>query len=230
MIIAAFGESLGNVLVNIFATIGAGALGYFATIGGLWLLGKFALNKHLPKPAVRVVATVAGVLVAVFVAGLLFDGTGKGSGGGFGLWGKAWAGIFGSEKKDDNPPQVEPNPKPPATETQPPQTRKTDRENNATASPSADALRILMLGSDRVKKIGTETAYYQVQPSGEAHTFEGLKSVIRDRMNGKPPLRGIVIVIEDGSVSRELFVVKRLEEFAKDQRLAVTHELPKIRD
>ena len=48
--------------------------------------------------------------------------------------------------------------------------------------------------------------------------------IILERMKAKPPVRGIVIIIEEDSVAHNHSAVKRLEEFAKDEQLAVTHQ------
>lgn len=217
IVVASVGETIGNILVKVLAVAGAWVIGYFATLALLWIVSKLAFNKRLPKQVTRLLCVVGGVAAALLVGWLLFVATGGGGGWGFGP-GFGFGTGKGSGTSGDERPATSGS-----ESTKPPRSTP----EGATEPGAAPPLRILMLGGDRVKKIGDkEFAFYRIQPDGPELAFDGIRTAIRDRAKSIPPLKGIVIIIEDDSVAQNHPAVKRLEELAKDERLAVTHQLP----
>jgi hypothetical protein len=209
-------SNIGNIVVSGLAVAGAGAFGYFLTRGTIWLVGKFAFNKKPPQQVSRILGFLGAVATALLVAGLLFHGQG-GGGWGFGPGFGFGTGSGGSSNGSS------------ATEPKSGQSGD-ERENTSTATPkTANPLRIRMLGGKNVKMEGGNLVIYQPEPGNEAYTFERLKPLIRDRMQEKPGLPAIheiVIVIEKESVAHNHDAVLRLDQFAKDQGLTVTIQLP----
>lgn len=219
LLFANIGEAIGNFLVKALAVAGAGLIGYFTALIGLWLVAKFAFNRQVPKQVHRIVSALSGVALALAVGWLLFLSSAAGGGWGFGPgWG------FGTGQSDgdqqEGPPEKTTPERPPATR------REVDPVTDANDPGAAPPLRIRMLGGADVKRVDNELAYYQLQPEGKAYTFEGIREVIRARMKDRPPVKGILITIREDSVAHNHPAVKRLEEFAKDERLAITYDLP----
>lgn len=212
------GQNIGNFVVSALAVAGAGAVGYFLTAFLLWLITKFAFDKKLPQPVSRAVSVLGGVAVALLVVGLLFNG---GGGGGWGL-GPGFG--FGTGNGTGENKEKQPENKDTGTPKTP---RQDSTDNTGTEAGAAAPLQVLMLGGDRVKgSTEAELTYYQVLPDGKAYNLGDLKSVIRERKNGKPALRELLLIIRSDSVAHDHPAVKRLETFAHDEGLAIRYQKP----
>jgi hypothetical protein len=210
-------EKFGGLIINGLAVAGAGLIGYFVTLLLVWLVGKAALNRKVPTPLRRILCVVGGVAAALAVYAMLFHGGGGHGGGGWGLLG-SWLGFGKSEL-------VSTELKPQATHPEVPP--RTESQSHAVAAEAAAPLRILMLGGERVKGSSeSELTYYQLQPEERPLNLAQVKDLIRERKKAKPPLHEIVIMIQGDSVARGHLAVKQLADFASDEGLAISYQVP----
>jgi hypothetical protein len=203
--------NFGNSIIHGLAVAGAGAVGYGLTFFVLWLISKFAFNKRLPAKIRRPICLLGALATGIFVWMLLFH-SGGGGGWGFG------PGVGFGTGTEDSKSGIANNLEHVIIESTKPSESKKIEET------AAAPLRILMLGGDRVKGSSeSELTYYQLLPESRTYTLKEIKEVIRQRIKANPSIHGIAIVVREDSVAHEHPAVKQLEDFAKDEGLAISY-------
>ena len=94
-----------------------------------------------------------------------------------------------------------------------------------TNQPGSDALRVVMLGGDRV----ASQHFYLLEGDKEPRTLRDLQKAIQARQDEKdrPSLKSIEIVIYEDSVAQDHPAVRDLEKWARQNDLGVTLSKPR---
>lgn len=195
-------EHFGQTIINVLAVAGSAAVGYFVTYGIVWVVCRLAVHKPPPRGVAKIMSLLGGVVCGLAVAMLLFKGDGSGGGWGFG------SGL-GFGKGPGNTAQQTAS----ATGTEATRVEKTQPE-----SPTSARMYVYMLGGYQPKE-----EFYRTD-GGAPMNFEAVTEAIQARLAqaNSPRLQELVIVLDDKSVVRDHYTVKRLEEYAKQHDLIPT--------
>src|SRR5438105_2829660 len=196
--------------------VGMNVLKLLAIAGGFMIGGlgsgllfrgaaKLALARQIPRPMMVIVRLLGGVAagLAVYVWAFGPGGSGWGSGPGLGSGGQGQNTLASNPSAD----------------------RQTDTGQDKANQPGSDALRVIMLGGNRVP----DQRFYLVEGDKEAKNLLDLQKAIQARQDDKdkPPLKSIEIVIYEDSVSQEHPAVRDLKRWATQNDLTVTLSEPR---
>jgi hypothetical protein len=191
----------GLYALKIAAVAGGALVGGIGTRVTLAVMTRLLVEKALPR-LVRWPLQLLGAAALGWGVWLAF-----GSGGGLGLGG-GWFGPGGSaEVPSNNGSALRDSAE--ATELPPPVEPVT--------------LPIVLLGGHRVQ----QERFYQIEGQPRAFTLADLRENIRTRPADSPPVKGIELIIFPDSVARDHPAVRELEQWAKQNNLAVSFSFPK---
>jgi energy-coupling factor transporter transmembrane protein EcfT len=212
------GQRLGNFIVGVLAVAGAGLVGYLFVALVLRLSVQWVARRRLPKSMSHLLSVTGGVAAALFVAWMVFFGTGGGFGwGGWGLGGGLSDGTGTRQEVGEERNRVQEKAETEAA--RPPSIAGESRVAPAVVS-------ILLLGGDRVRgEMEDDLTFYQVLPNGTAMGLREIRMFLRQRKTEEPPVREIVLVIRTDSVAQNHPAVRRLEEWAKEAGLGVSYRI-----
>ena len=189
-----------ELLVKGLAVLGGAALGWLVIALLTRFLGRWLSARKGPRPLERLVRLLGAVVGGWLVWFLV---TGSGGGGLFGGGGSFFGGRGVGEGS--------------GKETAPPSTPRTKRSPAETAPiRRAETLRVVMLGGQRVN----DERFYRPE-GGEPRTLAELKKVVKDRQK-EGGVKALEIVIYEDSVARDHPAVKELEQWARQNDLAVS--------
>lgn len=199
-------DSLGLIVLKLLAL--AGGVGIGAVLMGA--LAQFLVRKltRRPAPMIKSLARLLGGIGGGVLTALLIFG-GAGAGWGLGGWGFGGGrGNVGSTSTRSASSALNQRQTPAATLAEPPGVR---------------SLRIIMLGGDLIR----EGAAYRIEGESQSRTLADLKQVLRRRMDAKPALQSLDILIYTNSLARNTSPVFDLETWARQSGLTVrTIEAP----
>jgi hypothetical protein len=189
---------VGLLLLKVLAVVGGTVLG--GLLGGLLLqlLVRAFFHRATPKPALRVIRLLGGLVLGLLVWLWVFGEGGPGGlGGGSGFW--PFGGKGGSGTGTAPLIQATAKQKGPAT----------------ASSPSRpDVLRVEMLGGDRYK---SDERFYLIEGEKTPRTLSELTDALTTLREKKPGLKKLEIVIYDtGSVAEGHEAVRALQQRARD--------------
>lgn len=202
ILVADVAEQVGKQVINVLAVAGSGAVGYFLTFALIWISCRMTIQRQPPKQVTKILSTLGAVACGIAAFFLLFNGAGGGGGWGFG----PGMGFGTGSTQKAGPTQAQ---------TVPVRTTQND------PGPSASALRIRILGGVKVK----ERRFFLVDGESSPRDLPEMKQLLRDRakpMGEKPPIREVIIIVDNDSVARDHVAVRQLEEFVKEQLLTVS--------
>ena len=206
---AGIAEQFGGTVINILAVGGAAAAGYVLTFVIVWTIYRLAIHKSPPKQGLKILSSLCGIGAGVLAALLLFGGVG----GGFGLGPGGWFGPGSNASQTDTGKNT-------PTHQTPPKTTPT----NVDASQVAPPLRVKVLGiKDKEEK------FYIVDGETERRNLKSVEQVIRDRMEKKPSVRELIILLKDENTSAgyDSPAVKALHAAGDRFHLSVGYEPPR---
>jgi hypothetical protein len=184
---------LGPITVRVLAVAGGAAIAAFLTSGVAGIFVRWLFHKQQPRAARRLLRLTGGLAGGLAVAMVVFSGH-----GGWGIGGTGNGQRDGTESRAsllDRPTE-------PSTRTKPEPTR----------------IRVVMLGGDLVKN----GAAYRIDGEHQARKLADVQQLIRQRLGADPPPAGIDILIYDNSVARDTAAVDDLEQWARQNGMAVT--------
>jgi hypothetical protein len=187
--------------LRVIAVAGGAVIGALVSSILFSLIARIAFKQRPPKPMKRFIQVLGAVALALVAwkMPLGFGGAGDGLGGGFGLGGSGTGNGAASENV--------------AVQTAP-----GNAQNVPNAPGEGDTLRIEMLGGERVQN----ERFYVVEGEAEPRTLAELRKLIQTRMQQRPPLQGIEIIVQEHSVAQNHPAVGDLERWAKGKNLRVT--------
>jgi hypothetical protein len=206
IVFADIADQVGRTVINVLAVAGSAALGYGLTYVLIWTICRLTIHAQPPTSLRKILSVVGAIAAGVLAAMLLF----KSGGLGFGLGGGLGLGSGTSTQQDTgktNEP-VQPKPPPPTPD----------------QSQSSPPLRIKVLGiKDKEEK------FYVVEGETETRNLKSIKQLIRDRIEARPTVRELIVVLRDGnSAGYDSKAVIDLENAAQTAELSVGYDPPKI--
>ena len=198
--LAALAEHFGQTIINVLAVAGSAAVGYFLTLGIVWLACKLTIHRPPPRTVAKIISLLGGILCGLLMALLLFKGEG---GGGFGL-----GGGLGLGRGPNSTTSATTN------STEPERTEKTETSDN----PKSAQLFVFAVGGRQ-----EEQKFYRLE-TGPTLDLAGIEDVIRARMkrDDLPKLKEVVIVLEKHTLVPSHHAITNLQDFAKSQNLIPT--------
>jgi hypothetical protein len=204
---------LGMQILKGLAVVGGAAVGGLGSGLLLRLLVRLVVHRPVPRKALLLVRLLGGLALgwAVWIWVSSTGGLGPGWGGWLGTGG---GGGQAPVAKTEPGPVAEPIPAPNAVTPKP---APPDSPMNLVAP---NALRIEILGGARVQ----QERFYLLEGEKEPRTLDEVRKAIQTRQQepGKPPLKGIVILVYGSSVARDHPAVKNLAKWAEGNHLSVT--------
>lgn len=199
-------DSLGLLVLKFLALAGGVGIGAVSTGALAQFLVRKLTRRSTPmiKSLARLLGGIGGgVLTAILIFG------GAGAGWGLGGWGFGGGhGNAGSATTRSASSALEQPQTPAATQAEPPGVR---------------SLRIIMLGGDLIR----DGAAYRIEGESQSRTLADLKQVLRRRMDAKPALQSLDVLIYTNSLARNTSPVFDLETWARQSGLTVrTIEAP----
>jgi len=201
-------SAFGETIIRVLAIVGG------AVVGGLFIgmLAQVLIKFTTRKPAPRFVKNVVRLLgaVAVGLAVYLFVfGPGGGGLGGFG-WGLGGSGSGTTGHSGTTQTGLEGTP------------RERPQTTSARPSERERVLAIEMLGGARVK----DNRFYLAEGEKEPATLEEVRKTLEKRLQSRPPLKAIDIIISEDSVSERDPAVSKLRQLAEQLNLDVYVKTP----
>lgn len=197
-----------NIAIRSLAVVGGAVIGGLATSGLARVVVRAGTTRKIPPKIRWTLRTLGGLISGWILALFLFGG-----GGGWGLGGTGGLGLGSDGRGGDGVSDGEPTDKA--------DTQGTDAEH-ALSSPSTE-LRIEVLGDDPLRQLakgGKTDLSHCYRIDGEAppklYTLAELRKTINRRMNQKPPLKRIEILLYRDSPGRRVKRVADLEEYLDD--------------
>lgn len=172
-------DNLSFLTMAVLAVVGGAVVGALLTMLSVWFVSKYFFKRQLPwgpRKLLRILGAIAG---ALFVAGFLHFG-----GGGWGPFGGDGTGT-GDGAGKSAAPASEPTKDPSTT------------ANPATPAPTADRIRIIILGGQLVRG----RAFYRIEGQRTACELKDVQEFIKNRraQAGHPITTVDVLVYQDSA-------------------------------
>jgi len=199
-------------ILKVLAVAGGAAVGWLGSGLLLRLLVRLSLHRSTPRTVLIPVRALGALALGLAVSMWAFSSGGAGPGLG-GWFGSGQGGGQPSVAKGEPGPSTEA----PATHDAAPPKPAAPEQPPASAE---DTLRIKILGGAQVKA----ERFYRIEGETDPRTLTELRKAIQARRQeaGKPPLKGIVILVYSSSVARDHPAVRNLETWAKENGLSIT--------
>jgi hypothetical protein len=199
--------------VKVLAVVGAGAVGALGVGGLVQVFVKLAFAQQVPRWPMWGIRGLGGVASAWLVYLWLF-GSGSGGLGRPGGW-------FGGGRGDgaDKSAKVEPRAK--DKESKKEEEKDKDKDKGKGEAPPEQTLKVEVLGNDTLKKLaGSGSAdldkRYRIPGEARLYTLEEVRKLVKDRRQGTPPLKRLVVIVYNDSPDRNRPQVADLVDWARD--------------
>lgn len=198
-------EKVGHAIVGVMAVAGAYLIGNWLTWFFLGGIAHLVFRKSIAPGVMKFLRILGGAVLAIAVATFVFGEGGFGWGPGDQKKGDTGAGI--PEKKDPDK-KIEPVP-----------AKKEDPlKNKENEGPPDDSVKVVVLGGN-----ASEERFYLFQNEREPRTLSEIRTRILDlREKSIRPLKMVDIYVYKNSADRNGTVVKRLENWAREERFGVS--------
>jgi hypothetical protein len=210
IIFADIADQVGRTVINVLAVAGSAALGYGLTYVLIWAICRLTIQAQPPTSLRKILSVLGAIAAGVLAATLLFNSGGLGFGLGGGLGFGAGNSTRPETSAKNNAPVQPTQPTPPPT--------------NMDQSRSASPLRVKVLGvKDKEEK------FYVVDGEAERRKLKNIEQIINDRIEAKPTLRELIVVLRDeNSAGYDSKAVIDLENAAQTAGLSVGYDPPKV--
>jgi hypothetical protein len=206
--------SLEQLIFKALAVLGGAAVGGFGAGLAAKLLARLATIKTVPRIPLRITQVLGAVLMGLIVAHFVW-GPGGGGGGGGGGWS-----LFGGSGTGDGGEKTY------LTSTTEGSSPKGESVTSTGKSESSadETLRVEVLGT-----AVQDERWYRIKEHHKVYTLAEIQALVKQRVKtAKPakPVKKLVIVLYENSPDIAKDQVRKLQEFARDQRLELGQDFP----